>query len=169
MCQVGVDQGCPLSACGFADAMDPVTRFALTFLRRLLDDGAKHFAHLNDWYLWVKPQCLPDALALVSASTCSINLELQPSKIQVWRASCPDPFPLELLETVKPTLSCLGGHLHIKGDSEPRPVFLVNRPPWTRPHADSVTFQSLWLNPTLQASTRRPSITFSLPVNMFYA
>ena len=36
----------------------------------------------------------------------------------------PRPFPLELLETVKPTLSCLGGHLHIKGDSEPSPVFL---------------------------------------------
>ena len=33
-----------------------------------------------------------------------------------------DPIPRELLEKVKPTLSCLGGHLHIGGDSEPSPV-----------------------------------------------
>ena len=40
-----------------------------------------------NWYLRVKPQCLPDALALVSASTRSINLEFQPSKIQVFLLS----------------------------------------------------------------------------------
>ena len=90
----GVDQGCPLSACGFAAAIDPDTRFVLADLRRLLDDGAELFADLDDWYLLVKPGCLSDALALVSASTRSINLDLQPSKIQVWRASCPDPVPL---------------------------------------------------------------------------
>ena len=31
------------------------------------------------------------AVDLVSAATRSINLELQPSKIQVWRGSCPRP------------------------------------------------------------------------------
>ena len=67
----------------------------LTELRRLLDDGAKLFAYLDDWYLRVKPHVLPCALALVYASNRSINLELQPSKIQMWRASCPDPVPLE--------------------------------------------------------------------------
>ena len=30
-------------------------------------------------------------LALIATATRSVNLELQPSKIQVWRASCQDP------------------------------------------------------------------------------
>ena len=72
---------------------DPVLRFALADFCRLLDDGAKLFAYLDDWYLWIKPQCLNDALVLISAATRSANLELQPSKLQVWRASCLDPVP----------------------------------------------------------------------------
>ena len=103
-----------ISACGFAAAVDPVTRFVLAELRRLLDDGAKLFAYLDDWYIWITPQFLPDALALVTAATRSINLGLQPSKIQVWAASGTDPIPLHLLEKVKPTLECLSGHLHIQ-------------------------------------------------------
>ena len=49
----------------------------------------------------------------------SVSLELQPSKIQVWRASCPDPIPSELRDKVKLALSCLGGELQILGDIEP--------------------------------------------------
>ena len=98
--------------------IDPVLRYVLADLRRLFDDGAKLFANLDDWYLRVKPQCLPDALVLVSASTRSINLQLQSSKIQQ-RASCPDPVHPELLEKVKPTLNCLGGHLHIQESAIP--------------------------------------------------
>ena len=56
--------------------------------------------------------------------TRSVNLELQPSKIQVWRASCPDAIPPELRDIVKLALSCLGGHLQIQGDIEPSPVVL---------------------------------------------
>ena len=74
--------------------------------------------------LWIKPQCLNDALVLIAAATKSVNLEIQPSKIQVWRVSCPDPVPQAFLNKVKPTLTCLGGHLHIQGDSEPSPVVL---------------------------------------------
>ena len=130
-------------------------------VRRLLDDGAKLFANFDDWYLWVKPQRLTDALDLVSASTRSINLELQPSKIQVWRASCPDPVPPELLKKVKPTHNCLGGHPHIQGDSEPSPMDKTIR----RSRGISR------LNSMLQVFTRRLSMTFSqrmsvLPVNM---
>ena len=119
-------------------ATDPVLQLVLPDVCRRLDDGAKLFAYLDDWYLWVKPQCLADALDLISASTRSVNLELQPSMIQV-RASCPDPLPPELLEKVEPTLNCLGGHLHIQGDSEPSPVV----PPWTRPSASSATLAEL--------------------------
>ena len=49
-------------------------------------------------------------------------LALQPSKIQLWKASCQDPLPPELQDTIKLTLSCLGGHLQIHGDIEPSPV-----------------------------------------------
>ena len=93
----GVDQGCPLSTCGFSAATDLILRFVLADLFRLLDDGAKRFANLDDWYLWIKPQFLNDALVLIAAGTRSVNLELQPSKIQVWRASCTDPVPLAFL------------------------------------------------------------------------
>ena len=58
----GVDQGCPLSTCGFSSAADPVLRLVLADFCRLLDDGAKLFAYLDDWDLWIKPQCLNDAL-----------------------------------------------------------------------------------------------------------
>ena len=36
----------------------------------------------------------------------------------------PDPVLPVLIEKVKPTLNCLGGHLHIQGDNEPSPVAL---------------------------------------------
>ena len=62
--------------------------------------ASKLFAYLDDWYLWIKPQYLTDALVLISSATRSVNLDLQPSKIQVWRASCPDPIPQELLDRV---------------------------------------------------------------------
>ena len=41
---------------------DPVFRFVLADLCRLLDDGAKVFAYLDDWYLQIKPQWLTDVL-----------------------------------------------------------------------------------------------------------
>ena len=86
----GVDQGCSLSTCGFSADID-----------------AKLFANLDDWYLWIKPQCLADAA----------------TRSELWRASCPDPVPQELLDKVKPTLSCLGGHLQMQGVS-PVPLSL---------------------------------------------
>ena len=65
----GVDQGSPLSTCGFSAATKPVLRFVLADLCRLLDDGAKLFAYLDDWYLWIKQQCLNDALVPIAAAT----------------------------------------------------------------------------------------------------
>ena len=60
---------------------------------------------------------------------------------------------------------------HFKETTSPILSSLVNRSRWTRPHANSVTFLALWLHSTLQASTRRESMTFTpctlvLPVNM---
>ena len=45
----GVDQGCPLSACGFSAAIDPVLGSFLAQLCTHYDTGAKLFAYLNDW------------------------------------------------------------------------------------------------------------------------
>ena len=42
----------------------------------------------------------------------------------MWRASCQDPIPPEFQDKVTLTLSCLGGHLQIHGDTEPSPVVL---------------------------------------------
>ena len=41
-----VDQGCPLSTCGFSVAVDHVLRLCTHY-----DSGAKLFAYLDDWYL----------------------------------------------------------------------------------------------------------------------
>ena len=49
----GVDQGCPLSTCGFSAAIDPILRSALADICRLHDPGGKLFAYLDDWHLWI--------------------------------------------------------------------------------------------------------------------
>ena len=48
----GVDQGCPCAG-------------------RLLNDGAKLFAYLDDWYLFIKPHCLAHALPSPQWVPCS--------------------------------------------------------------------------------------------------
>ena len=47
----GIDQGCPLSPCGFAAAVEPVSRFILSETRNGLDEGAKLGAYQDDTYL----------------------------------------------------------------------------------------------------------------------
>ena len=42
----------------------------------------------------------------------------------MWKGSCQDPIPPEFQDKVTLTLSCLGGHLQIHGDTEPSPVVL---------------------------------------------
>ena len=89
---------------------------SLDLLRSVLADICR--------YVWIKPQYLLQTFALMAPATRSVNLELQPSKIQVWRASCQDTIPPELQDKVKLTLSCLGGHVQIHGDVEPGPIVL---------------------------------------------
>ena len=101
----GVDQGCPLPTCGFSAAVDLVLQSVLADLCTHYDSGTELFAYVDDWYLWIKPQCILQTIAVVTAATRPVNLALQSTKIQV-------------------TLSCLGGHLQIHGDIEPSPVVL---------------------------------------------
>ena len=85
------------------------------------------WTYLDDWYIWINPQCIPARIDLASA-TRTINLELQPSKIQIWTASCTGPIPSAYQDKAKSTLKCLGAHLRIAGDSEGCPVELGGRP-----------------------------------------
>ena len=80
--------GCPLSTCGFSAAVDPVLRSTLADICRLHDPGAKLFAHLDDWYLWSKPQYLLQTIAIITVATRSVNLAQQSTKTQVWKGSC---------------------------------------------------------------------------------
>ena len=123
----GVDQGCPLSTCGFSAAIDTVLLSVLADICRLHDPGAKLFAYLDDWHLWIKPQCPLQTFSLITAATRSVNLELQPSKIQVWRASCQDPPFLLSYKTRSHSHSAVGRrrrHLQIHDDDEPSSVAL---------------------------------------------
>ena len=120
----GVDQGCPLSACGFSTVVDPVLRSVMAQLCTHCDTGAKLFAYLDDWYLWIKPECLLQTIAVITAATRSVNLALRSTQTQVWKGSCQDPIPPEFRDKVRLTLSCLGGHLQIQGDTDPSPVVL---------------------------------------------
>ena len=115
----GIDQGCPLSPCGFAAAVDPISQHILSEIQRTLDNGAKLWAYLDDWYIWIKPQYIPAAIELASRATRSINLELQPTKIQIWIATCDSPIPPAFQDKAKSTLKCLGAHLRIAGDRAP--------------------------------------------------
>ena len=115
----GVDQGCPLSACGFSAVIDPVLRSIMAQLCTHYDSGAKLFAYLDDWYLWIKPQFLLQTITVITAATRSVNLAVQSTKTQVWKGSCQDPIPPGFQDKVTLTLSCLGGHLQIHGDTEP--------------------------------------------------
>ena len=63
-------------------------------------------------------------IAVITAATRSVNLPLQSTKTQAWEGSCKDPVPPEFQDKVTLTLSCLGGHLQIHGDTEPSPVVL---------------------------------------------
>ena len=118
----GVDQGCPLSKSGFSAVVDPVLRSVMAQLCTHYVSGAKLFAYLDEWYLWIKPQCLPQTIAVITAATRSVNLALQSTKTQVWKGSCHDPIAPEFQAKVTLTLSCFGGHLQIHGDTELSPV-----------------------------------------------
>ena len=77
----GVDQGCPLSACGFSAVVDPVLRSVVAQLCTQHDSDAKLFAYLDDWYLWIKPQFLLQTIAVITDATKSVNLFFCPEKI----------------------------------------------------------------------------------------
>ena len=89
----GVDQGCPLSACGFSAVIDPVLRSVMAQLCTHYDTGAKLFAYLDGWYLWIKPQCLLQTIADITAATRSVNI-YSPPRHRCGKALVRTPFHL---------------------------------------------------------------------------
>ena len=113
--------------CQRVDSQQLLTQYSVQSWRsfaRITTQAPKLFAYLDDWYLWIKPQCLLQTIAVITAATRSVNLALQSTKTQVWKGSCQDLIPPEFQDKVTLTLSCLGGHLQIHGDTEPSPVVL---------------------------------------------
>ena len=102
----GIDKGCSLSPCVVTAAVETFSQYILSQTQHALDIGAKLWAYLDDWYIWIKPQHIPAAIDLASNATRSINLELQPTKIQIWTTSCTNSIPPSFLEKAKSTLKC---------------------------------------------------------------
>ena len=148
----GIDQGCPLSPCGFAAAVELLSRAFLSETRSRLDGGAKLWAYPDDWYVWFKPRHIPAAVELISNVTRTINLELQPTKIQIWTASCNSPIPPAFQDKAKPTQKCLRAHLGVAGDSEGSPVELGGR----SLHADRHTSLSNHIGHPARTKSSRP-------------
>ena len=67
----------------FRRPLTPVLRSVLAATCTQYDSAAKLYAYLDDWYLWIKPQYLLQALAVITVSTRSVNLALQSTKVQV--------------------------------------------------------------------------------------
>ena len=129
----GVDQGCPLSTCGFSAATDPILRSLMADICIHHDTGAKLFAYLDDWYVWIKLQHLLQIICSNHSSQPDQSiLNCRPSKVQNSKASCQDPIFAKLQDKVR--LRCLGGHLQIHSDIEPSLVVLASRPPWKKQH-----------------------------------
>ena len=67
-----------LSACGFSVVVDFVFRSVMTQLCTLYDSGAKLFAYLDDWYLWIKSQYLLQSLSSLQPPDQSTFLYSRP-------------------------------------------------------------------------------------------
>ena len=137
---VVLTKGCSAPTCGLSAATDPVLQFVLADLCRLLDDGAKLFAHLDGWYLYIKLHCLNDALVLISATVRSVNLctpILQNPSVQ---GILPGPH-LPRVARQGQTDAQLPRRTSSNSGETASPVLwsLVNKPQWRKPRDDSVT------------------------------
>ena len=120
----GVDQGDPLSSAAFAAGIANPLRHALHNIQQSLDAGAAMHLYIDDWYVWIRPEAIPAAIAHISNAIRPLGLSLETNKLQVWSASCTAPIPAPYNAVAAPTMTCLGGHLRIQGDSEPAAAHL---------------------------------------------
>ena len=131
----GVDQGCPLSACGFSAVVDPTLHSIMAELCTLYDSGIQLFANLDDWYLWIKPNCLLQTSCgyhscYQISQSCSTdhkntNLERLKTKTQFLLSS----------RTRSRSHSVVWADIYKSMEIlNPALLFWVSRPPWRRQH-----------------------------------
>ena len=95
---------------------------------------------LNSLPIWTIGTCGSNRSACYRQSLLSQQppdrsiLLCSPPRHRSWKGSCQDPIPPEFQDKVTLTLSCLGGHLQIHGDTERSLSFWVSRPPWRTQH-----------------------------------
>ena len=144
----GVDQGCPLSACGFSAVVDPVLRSIMAQLCTHYDSGAKLFAYLDDCTCGSSRNASCRQLLLSQPLPDQSTLLYSPPKHKKGKAQ-EDPISPEFQDKVTLTLSCLGGHLQIHGDTEPSPVVLGEQATMEKPttladlNAEGLTAQAV--------------------------
>ena len=127
----GVDQGCPLSACGFSAVVDPVLRSVMTQLCTHHDSGAKLFACLDDWYLWIKPQYLLQTIAVITDRSILLH---SPPRHRCGKALARTPFHLSF-KTRSRSHSVAWEDIYKSMETlSPALLFWVSRPPWRKQH-----------------------------------
>ena len=122
----GLDQGCALAAFGFAAATNEKATEALQHIRSNMDGGADMFCYLDDWYLWVQPSKIEQAVDTIARAVDQIGLQMQSSKMQIWRAKYSGAIPEKFQNIMSDTMNCLGGHLKIHGDTVDAGIVLGN-------------------------------------------
>ena len=120
----GVDQGDPLSSAAFAAGIAAPLSRALQSMQQSLDLGTMMHLYIDDWYIWIRPAAIPAAIERISEAIRPLGLSLETTKLQIWSATCTAPIPAPFHTIAAPTMTCLGGHLRIQGDSEPAAAHL---------------------------------------------
>ena len=80
--------------CQRVDFQLPLTLYSGQFWRSFAHITTQALFSLptwTNWYQWIKPQCLLQTIAVITAATRSVNLALQTTKTQIWKGSCQDP------------------------------------------------------------------------------
>ena len=129
----GVDQGCPLSACGFSAVVDPVLRSVMAQLCTHYNSGAKLFAYLDDWYLWIKPHSASYRPLLPSLQPPDQStLPCSPPRHKYRKAFARTPFHLSSKTRSRSHLVA-GEDIYKSTETlSPALLFWVSRPPWRK-------------------------------------
>ena len=130
----GVDQGCPLSTCDFSAAVDLVLRYPLAHICRLHDPGAKIFAHLDDWYLWIKPQNLVQTVAIIAEAPDQSTWPYSPPRHRCGEPLARTPFHLSFKTKSNSHSAVWEDIFKLMATSNPALLFWDSRPPWRKQH-----------------------------------
>ena len=119
----GADQGDPIAQQAFAVPLASPVNTAMQSLQRS-DPKAKAMLYADDIQMWLAPDVVPEALALLSHSLAGLGLKIKASKTKIF---CPSPqcvLPPAVATYKVNSLKCLGCKLESEHDlSQPAPQF----------------------------------------------